>query len=140
MLCSLLGLFALGTQRARAQSTPEFRILVHPDNPATSVSRDFLTDVYLKRTTRWGDGETAHPVDQRADTNVRRKFSESVLRRSVSAMKRYWQQRIFSGRELPPPELESDEAVVFYVLKHRGAVGYVSGATKIDRAKVVEVR
>ncbi len=140
LLCSLLGLCALGAQPARAQSTPAFRILVHPDNPATSLSRDFVTDVFLKRTTRWGDGETAHPVDLRADSSVRKMFSEGVLRRSVSAVKRYWQQRIFSGRELPPPELENDEAVVGYVLKHRGAIGYVSGSAKIDRTKSVAVQ
>ena len=43
----------------------------------------------------------------------------------------------FSGRDVPPPELESDEAVVNYVLEHRGAVGYVSGAAKVRGAKVV---
>ncbi len=99
-----------------------------------------MTDVFLKRTTRWNDGETAHPVDQRADSSVRRSFSDSVLRRSVSAVKRYWQQRIFSGRDLPPPELENDDAVVGYVLKHRGAIGYVSGGAKLDRTKSVSVQ
>ncbi len=80
------------------------------------------------------------PVDQRANSSVRQTFSEAVLRRSVSAVKRYWQQRIFSGRDLPPLEVDSDEAVVAYVLKHRGAIGYVSGGAKIDRTKVVSVQ
>jgi ABC-type phosphate transport system substrate-binding protein len=114
--------------------------LIHPENPLTSLSQDFVTDVFLKRVTRWHDGETAHPVDQRADSGVRKLFSEGVLRRSVAAIKRYWQQRIFSGRELPPPELDSDEAVVAYVLKHRGAIGYVSAAAKLDRTKAVSVQ
>ncbi len=140
LLWSVLGLCTLGGRPARAQSSPELRILIHPDNPATSVSREFVTDLFLKRTTRWADGETAHPVDQRADSTVRRIFSENVLRRSVAAVKRYWQQRIFSGRDLPPPEFENDEAVVGYVLKHRGAVGYVSGGAKLDGAKAVPVQ
>jgi hypothetical protein len=55
-------------------------------------------------------------------------------------VKNYWQQRIFSGRDLPPPELDSDEAVVSYVLSHRGALGYVSGAAKLDKAKPVAVQ
>jgi hypothetical protein len=131
-------LAARGT--ARAESAPDFRVIVHPDNPSTALSRDFLIDVFLKRTTRWNDGETIRPVDQRSDSFVRRRFSESVLQRSVAAVKSYWQQRIFSGRELPPPELESDEAVVNYVMKHRGAVGYVSGAAKLDRAKPVQLQ
>lgn len=130
--------FARGT--ARAESAPAYRVIVHPDNPSPSVTRDFLIDAFLKRTTRWNDGEAIRPVDQRADSAVRRRFSESVLQRSVAAVKSYWQQRIFSGRELPPPELDSDEAVVGYVLKHRGALGYVSGSAKLERAKVVPVQ
>lgn len=139
LLWSLFGLCTLGTRSAGAESTPEFRVLVHPDNPATSLNKDFVTDVFLKRVTRWRDGEVVHPADQRADSAVRKSFSENVLRRSVSAIKRYWQQRIFSGRDLPPPEFDSDESVVGYVLKHRGAIGYVSGSAKLDRAKAVTV-
>jgi len=140
LLWFVLGLCTLGSRVAQGESTAPFRVLVHPDNPATSLSKDFVTDVFLKRTTRWSDGEAARPVDQRADTGARRTFSDSVLRRSVAAVKRYWQQRIFSGRDLPPPELDSDEAVVGYVLKHRGAIGYVSSGAKIDRTKVVSVQ
>ena len=125
---------------ARAESTPEFRVIVHPDNPSTALSRDFLIDAFLKRTTRWNDGETIRPVDQRPDSVTRRRFSRAVLQRSVAAVKSYWQQRIFSGRELPPPELESDEAVLSYVTKHRGALGYVSGAAKLDGAKLVQIQ
>lgn len=131
---------SLGHATAHAETVPDFRLVVHPDNPSTSLSREFVIDVFLKRITRWGDGEMIHPVDQRVDSFVRRRFSESVLLRSVAAIKSYWQQRIFSGRELPPPEVDSDEAVVNYVLKHRGAIGYVSGAAKLDRAKAVQIQ
>jgi ABC-type phosphate transport system substrate-binding protein len=133
-------LLPLGRGTARAESVPDFRVIVNPDNPSTSLSREFLIDAFLKRTTRWNDGETIRPVDQRSDSYARRRFSDSILQRSVAAVKSYWQQRIFSGRELPPPELDSDESVVSYVVKHRGAVGYVSGTAKLDRAKAVQVQ
>jgi ABC-type phosphate transport system substrate-binding protein len=115
-------------------------VIVNPDNPSVRLSRDFLIEAFLKRTTRWGDGETLRPVDQRLDAPARRTFSQSVLKRSAEAVKNYWQQRIFSGRDLPPPELDSDDAVVTYVLKHRGAVGYVSGSAKVDKARAVAVQ
>ena len=134
LLCAVVCWAGLGA--AGAESVPDFRIIVHPDN-SNGLSRDFLTDVYLKRVTRWPDGEGVHPVDQRASSSVRQRFSDAILKRSVAAVKRYWQQRIFSGRELPPPELDSDEAVVSYVVGHRGAVGYVSGSAKLDRSKAV---
>lgn len=131
---------ALSLPQARAESTPDFRVIVHQDNPTTALSREFLADAFLKRSTRWSDGETIRPVDQRADSVARRRFSDSVLQRSVAAVRNYWQQRIFSGRDLPPPELDSDDAVLAYVAKHRGAVGYVSGAAKLDKVKPVTVQ
>jgi len=117
---------------------PDFKIIVHPGR-AGQVERSFLADGFLKNVTRWPDDEVIRPVDQRPDSPARRRFSEVVLKRSVAAVKTYWQQRIFSGRGVPPPELDSDEAVVRYVESHEGAVGYVSSATPPGKAKVVTV-
>lgn len=134
-LGSLLGL-GLSSARVSAEPpAPDFLLIIHPGNPVDSASREFLTEAFLKKTTRWRDGTSIRPVDQRPDSPVRRKFSESVLRRSVPAIRNYWQQRIFSGRDTPPPELDSDQAVVSYVTKHPGAVGYVSAGTKLQSAK-----
>jgi hypothetical protein len=52
----------------------------------------------------------------------------------------YWQQRIFSGRDVPPPELDSDQQVVDYVMKYPGAIGYVSGAADLKGARAVQIR
>jgi hypothetical protein len=62
-----------------------------------------------------------------------------VLRKSVEAVKAYWQQRIFSGRDVPPPQFDRDDRVVAYVLEHEGAVGYVSGDTDLRGSKVVPI-
>ena len=54
-------------------------------------------------------------------------------------MRSYWQQRIFSGQGLPPPEMADDEAVVGYVISHPGAIGYVASGTRVDGARAVDV-
>jgi hypothetical protein len=124
---------------ARAQA-PDFRIVVHPKNPIAHLSKEFLSDAFLKKTTRWKDGESLQPADLRPDSSARKRFSESVLKRSVAAVRSYWAQRIFSGRGVPPPELDSDDAVVAYVLKQRGGVGYVSAGAKLGAVKVVPIQ
>jgi ABC-type phosphate transport system substrate-binding protein len=130
----------LASAPVHANDPGDFQVIVHPDNPESSMTRDGLADALLKTVTRWGDGETIRPVDLRRDSAVRRKFSESVLKRSVAAVRSYWQQRIFSGRDVPPPELDSDDAVVGYVLAHRGGLGYVAATTRVREAKVILVR
>jgi ABC-type phosphate transport system substrate-binding protein len=127
------------TRVARANEAVDFRVIVHPTNPLRAVARAYLADAFLKKVTRWGGGEAIRAVDLRADNPVRRRFSERVLRRSVGAVRSYWQQRIFSGRDVPPPELESDDSVVAFVAKYPGALGYVSGATKLANVRELAI-
>jgi ABC-type phosphate transport system substrate-binding protein len=134
-----LGLFDAA---ARAQSSParEFVVIVNRQNTATSVSREFVADAFLKKASHWDDGQPIKPVDQSAASPVRRAFSTSVVKRTVGAVRSYWQQRIFSGRDLPPPELDSDDAVIHYVAKYPGGVGYVSPSAKLDDIAVLAIR
>jgi ABC-type phosphate transport system substrate-binding protein len=136
LLALVLGALAAGSSRA----SPAFRVIVNAANSSTSLERKFLTEVFLKRNTRWSTGEAIRPVDQGTDSLVRRHFCEEVMNRSVAAVKSYWQQMIFSGRAIPPPELDSDEDVIRYVAKYPGAIGYVSGASDLAGVKVVTLK
>ena len=136
----LLASLALAGWPSEAESAPEFRILVHPENPSAALDREFVADVYLKRVTRWPDGQTVRPVDQQASSAVRGRFSDVVLKRSVDAVRSYWQQRIFSGRDVPPPEADSDLSVLRYVQENAGAIGYVSDAPSVQGVRVVTLK
>jgi hypothetical protein len=127
-----LALVSLGRARlAAADQAPAFRVIAHPSRPERVVDRSFLADAFLKKVTRWANGELIRPVDLRPQAVARERFTARVLKRSVGAVRSYWQQRIFSGRDLPPPELDSDDAVLAFVAKSPGAVGYVSGSVKL---------
>lgn len=135
----VLGLLSIAAP-ARAAGAPPYRLIVHPSNPYTILDRAFVAEAFLKKTTRWPDGGVIKPVDLPADSPVRKEFSEAVLRRSVQAVKSYWQQLIFSGRDVPPPEMKADEDVLSYVLRNPGAIGYVSGTSAVGDARVVTLR
>jgi ABC-type phosphate transport system substrate-binding protein len=124
---------------ARAQS-PAYRVIVNPSNTVSALTRDQVSDAFLKKITRWPSGETIRPVDLHGTSSARQKFAADVLRRSLAAVRSYWQQLIFSGRNIPPAELESDAAVIAYVLKYPGAIGYVSGEANVDGVKVIIVK
>ncbi|MEP6653131.1 MAG: hypothetical protein ABJA82_07215 [Myxococcales bacterium] len=127
----------LPTAVRAAAPMPAFRVIVNPANPNTSVDRKFVADIFLKKVTRWGQLDTVRPVDLRPDSPARRAFDEEVLKRSVSAVRNYWQQMVFSGRDVPPPELNSEEEVIAYVLRSPGAIGYVSGGINLQGTKVL---
>jgi hypothetical protein len=125
---------------AHAAPMTGYKLIGHPNIPIETLDRQFVEDAFLKKTTTWPGGGPIRPVDLAGDSPARRQFSLDVLRRPVDAIRSYWQQRIFAGRELPPPELESDDAVVKFVLRNRGALGYVSDGTTLNGAKVLTVR
>jgi ABC-type phosphate transport system substrate-binding protein len=139
LLVLTLCLLSFASSFATAERSPDVLVLVHPSNPSSSVSREFVADAFLKKTARWSHDEPIRPVDLRPNAATRRLFSERLLRRSVAAVRSYWQQRIFSGRGVPPPELDDDAAVVRYVLKYPGAIGYVTEGTRLEGAKVLAI-
>jgi len=130
----------LATGSPRAEGVASWRIIVNVKNPATSLEKSFVADALLKKTTRWPDSEVIHPVDLSAGNPTRDEVTKEFLGRPVAAVKSFWEQVIFSGRGVPPPELGSDEAVVAYVAKHDGALGYVSGKADVSTVKVLPVK
>jgi hypothetical protein len=130
ILANLCVLAALAAPVASAEPArePTFYVIVNPSVAATTVSRTFLADVFLKKKTRWPNNKAVRPVDLDAKSAARERFSDQVLRRSTNAVRSYWRQVIFSGRGVPPPELDHDREVIAYVGKHEGAVGYVSAS------------
>jgi hypothetical protein len=137
----LFKLVALAPTVSADQSppAPPYRVIVHSKNPANSLDRTFLQDAFLKKIRHWPSGSVVQPVDLSPANASRLSFSREVLGRSVAAVRAYWQQRTFSGRDVPPRELVSDEQVVEYVLAHEGGIGYVGGATPLAGTKAVSV-
>ena len=108
----------------------DYKVVANSANPTSSVSRDQLSGLFLKKAP-WPNGQSVQPIDLAEDSPVRRAFTSAVHGRPVSAVKAYWQQKVFSGRDVPPPEKASDAAVLAYVEANPGAIGYVSAAAPI---------
>ena len=131
LLAACAALLLLSAARPmRAQSDYSFIVVVNAANPTTALPRSAVAQLFLKRAA-WGDGQKALPVDQPEDSRTRRDFTQLVHRKSVMAIRSYWQQQIFSGRELPPPEKQTDREVLEFVRENPNAIGYVSAAADI---------
>src|SRR5688572_11393029 len=138
-LCLFVAIHATDASARSDEAPTGFRVVVHPDNPQSAASREFVSDAFLKKASRWPDGEPLRPVDLRIGSSVREAFSQSILRRSAAAVRNYWQQRIFTGRGVPPPEVASDAEVIRYVGAHAGGIGYVSAAADPSAVKVLSI-
>jgi ABC-type phosphate transport system substrate-binding protein len=131
------GLVALS---ASAASTEDYKIIVNPGNPANELERQFVRDAYLRKSNLWGTGTTLRPVDLTSRFAVRDRFLHDVLRKNASQLRSYWNQQIFSGKGVPPPEVDTPASVVAYVLANPGAIGYLPHDADAGGAKVVRVK
>jgi ABC-type phosphate transport system substrate-binding protein len=124
-------------------STPSFQVIVSSANPATSIKRQDLAQIFLKKKSRWTDGKEVLPVDQTLRSAVRGAFTKAVLKAEgmghLSDVESFWLQQVYSGRGNPPPIKASDADVLAFVQANPGAIGYVSTATLPGSLKVLAV-
>lgn len=106
-------------------------VVVNVANSVTTISRDRLSKMFFREIATWGDEKEIMPVDQIDRSPARIAFARDVQNQSVSALKRYWQERIFSGNESPPPDRVTDADVLTYVRSNPGAIGYVLEGTDL---------
>jgi ABC-type phosphate transport system substrate-binding protein len=121
-------LLVVAAPRAGAQ---EFHVIVNASNSASELTKDMVAKLYLKTIQKWADGTRASPVSNSASRSMSEAFAKTILGKSPSALESYWQQQIFAGKDVPPPEKRSDVDVIAYVRATPGAIGYVSTAAAL---------
>ncbi len=141
-ILALAVLSALSAALWSSAQSSDFKIIVHIDNPVDSLSAKDVSNLLLKKKTKWdADGfkVAADPIDLDGGTSARESFSRAVHGRSVSSIKSYWQRKIFSGSDVPPPEVGSDAEVVAFVSNRPGAIGYISANARLDGVKEITI-
>lgn len=137
MMC-IINLFFHNLQAAG--QAKKFKVIINSSIPMNTISKKDLSKIFLKKITRWEyNGELIRPVDLINESIVRKYFSQYIHSKSISAVKAYWQQQIFSGRKIPPLEKSSDSEIIEYVEKMPCAIGYVSYSVDLSQYNVKQV-
>ncbi len=109
-------------------------------NPSVSVTAPLtVTEIaafYLLRTTTWPDGSRIIPVNREANSDARMTFTLSVLQEDSVSLTIYWNQMHFMGR-MPPVVQQSEQAMLAFVQKVPGSVGYISASIAPTNVKVL---
>lgn len=136
-VCAIAVFLILASANIWAQAK-SYKVIVNPSNPVSSISREDLSRIFFKKTTKFSDGRGASPVDLAANSATRESFSKDVHGKSSSAVEAYWQQLIFSGRDIPPPQ-KSESGALEFVRSNENGIGYVSGGADTAGVKVISV-
>jgi TonB family protein len=116
----------------------EVKVTANLSVSADSITVGELKRVYLEQTRLLSDGSHVEPVLERSGP-AHVTFLKDFLDIRDDALQSYYRTLVFTGRGSMPHALDSDSEVVAYVIKTRGAIGYVTADAVVDGAKVLPV-
>jgi len=125
---ALAGLLVFA-QVSRAASS-QMVVITAPDAPRLTFDQDMLRNIYLKKIFVDGRGQRLTPVNLPSGAPLRKAFARAILHMDDVQLQDYWDKQYFQGVS-PPYVLASPDAVVQFVAKTPGAIGYVA-ACEVD--------
>lgn len=138
LVCAIVLLTVVLLKQSLAEGRGGYKIVVNPSVSLNSIGRDELSRIFLKKVSKFHDGHAASPVDLPTNSAVRDSFSRDVHGKPTSAIEAYWQQQVFSGREVPPPE-KNEGAALDFVRSNSNGIAYVSAGADSEGLRVVGV-
>jgi len=114
------------------------KVIANPSLSASSISSGELKDVFLLDKDSLAGGHV-EPVLVRGGA-VHEAFLKAYLGKSDSALQAFYRSLVFTGKASMPKTLATDAEVVAYVVKTKGAIGYVSDAASTEGAKTLQVK
>jgi ABC-type phosphate transport system substrate-binding protein len=105
---------------------------------AADVSKSELRDVFTGASSSLGGGHVV-PVLLKSGS-AHEAFLSEYVGKTDAAFGATWRSLVFSGQGSMPRSFDSDAAMVEYVAKTPGAVGYIGKASPHEGVKVLAVR
>jgi ABC-type phosphate transport system substrate-binding protein len=114
-------------------------VVVAAASPITVLDRSELADLFFGRATRFPDGRSAVPVDQREGSQARTDFYTGYLGRSASEIKAHWSKVIFTGRGSPPRAVADTDQLRRLIASDPSYIGYLDRSAVDQSLKVLRI-
>ncbi|MDP5032954.1 phosphate ABC transporter substrate-binding protein [Paraglaciecola sp.] len=111
-------------------------IIVNPNNDSV-IDAKVAQRIFLGKEGKFSNGKEAIPVNQIADSPSRTDFDTTVLGRSSAQVSAYWSKLVFTGKGIPPKEVQNDAEVIALVADNQDAIGYVDSAAVTGNVKAI---
>jgi ABC-type phosphate transport system substrate-binding protein len=132
-------LLALAGVLPGARAHAQVLVIANPSVGTTEVSKAELRDVFTGASSSLPGTAQITPVLLKQGA-VNADFLDLYVGKSDSAFRASWRSILFSGQGVLPKTLDTDAAVVEYVLHTPGAVGYIGRTSPHDGVKTLIVR
>lgn len=111
-------------------------VVVNKANGA-DIDEKAVQRIFLGKEKKFSNGNVAAPINLSAANAGRGIFDEQVLGRSSSQVSAYWSKLVFTGKGVPPSDVNNDAGVLAAVEADVNAIGYVDSASVTDAVRVI---
>lgn len=124
---ALFSLLALCGLLAAPAAASDYYIVVSEKNPTQALSEQEALHIFMGRTRSFPDGSLAISYEL-ADAAQRSGFYQALADMSLAQVTSYWARLMFSGRNLPPQQIQGSAALLEKVRKDPQAITWLPDA------------
>lgn len=99
-------------------------VIANKDLPVKQLEKSDIAAIYLLKKKQWENGESIMPINLPAQSSARSRFTSEIFNSSPDKLSSYWDEMLFKGIN-PPVIQNSEQAVILFVERVKGAIGYV---------------
>ncbi|MCK9635953.1 MAG: hypothetical protein M0R41_06720 [Methylobacter tundripaludum] len=118
-------------------SWADLYIIANKDLPVAQLDKDDIAAIYLLKKKHWENGEDIMPINLPAKADARTHFTAEIFDSTPEKLGSYWDKMLFKG-ETPPVTQNSEQAVVLFVERIKGAIGYVETKPQSPQIKILQ--
>lgn len=131
----VLGLAAL--LMPLSPSWADLYIIANKDLSAVQLDKDDIAAIYLLKKKHWENGDDIMPINLPAQADARTRFTAEIFDSTPDKLGSYWDKMLFKG-ETPPVTQNSEQAVILFVERIKGAIGYVETKPQSPQIKILQ--
>ncbi|MCF6201505.1 MAG: hypothetical protein L3J42_05225 [Hydrogenimonas sp.] len=105
-------------------SADKYAVVMNPNTKVKRLTKEQIRALYLDRRHFIGDTKVIL-LNLPFEHKIRDSFEKRILQKSKDELQREWMIAHFHGHR-PPKVVESTDAMAKYILKVKGAIGYMS--------------
>ncbi len=114
----------------------EIIIIANPDVPTNVLYKKDIKKIFLGKMGKWQNNDKIIPVVLK-DESMHKLFLKEYIKRTPSQFKMVWKRAMFTGKGKPPKKFKTEKDMIEYIAKTKGAIGYVTSGTSIDKVKSI---
>jgi ABC-type phosphate transport system substrate-binding protein len=112
-------------------------IIANKNLPIVQLEKSDIAAIYLLKKKYWENGDDIMPINLPATADARTHFTAQVFDSTPEKLGSYWDKMLFKG-ETPPVTQNSEQAVIMFVERINGAIGYVETKPQSSQIKILQ--